>query len=449
MAGDSDGVILSAVYDVGGWTMIILLFLFCTALSFFVSYYAGAIRCVSVSSVKKKTEGGSKTAKKAMKILDDDMKYLRYAKSVCAVCFSAGIIICEYAFMPALSEFLVSVFPDMASATAAAAFLVFWASCLVLSCFGIILPEKIGEHKADTAIIGGVRAFSLICTIFQPIVGISSVLSNIIVRLFGNNTGKGSNQSTEEEILLMVDEGEENGFIEGNTKDMIENVFDFDDTTVREIMTHRKDVVAVKNDAKITDVVETAMKSGKSRIPVYHDDIDDIVGIIHVKDLLKFVSAEPPTEQIGGDIIKEAVFVPESKCCNEMFEYMTAHKTQFAVVVDEFGGTGGIITMEDLVESIVGSIQDEYDNEDEEIRQLSENCFTVDGATSLDEITELTGISFEGDDNDTIAGIMLDRIGHIPKSGEHPSVVINGTHFTVQKVENRRISKVLIVKKRN
>ena len=125
---------------------------------------------------------------------------------------------------------------------------------------------------------------------------------------------------------------------------------------------------------------------------------------------------------------------------------MTAHKTQIAVVVDEFGGTGGIITMEDLIESILGSIQDEYDNEDDGIRQVNEYSFQVDGATPLDEIEELTGISFEQDESDTIAGVMLDRMGHIPKSGEHPSIMINGTRFTVMEVDGRRISRVLIVK---
>ena len=143
---------------------------------------------------------------------------------------------------------------------------------------------------------------------------------------------------------------------------------------------------------------------------------------------------------------EEAVYVPESKCCSEMFEYMTSHKTQIAVVVDEFGGTGGLITMEDLVEAIVGNIQDEFDHEEEDIRRLDENSFTVDGATPLDEIAELTGLDFEEDDNDTIAGVMLDRMGHIPKSGEHPSVVIHGTRFTVQEVSGQRISKVLVVK---
>ena len=281
---------------------------------------------------------------------------------------------------------------------------------------------------------------------FLPFAALADLVSYIILGIFGNHTKKDQNQRTEEEILMMVDEGEESGAIEENTKDMIENVFEFDDKCVDEIMTHRKDVIAVKLGSPITEAAQKAIESGKSRLPVFGEDIDDIEGILYVKDLLRYVCTDMPTETVTKDIIKEAVFVPESKKCSEMFEYMTESRIQIAVVVDEFGGTGGIITMEDLLESIVGNIQDEYDNEDEDIKKLDERSFTVSGSTSLDEISDLTGLNFEDEEDDTIAGIMLDRMGHIPKSGEHPSVVINGTRFTVQEVEDRRISKVLIVK---
>ena len=450
MAGDSDGnysgIFLSASYDAGGTAITLSVILLFFILSFFISYFSGAVSTASVSAVRKKAEENLRGAKRALKILENSDKYMSFSHVSCAICLSAALLMCEYTFMPLLGGALSGFFSNPAPGFQIAALALFLIFVMFFSCFCIFLPEKLGEISAEAAVLYFSRAFSIVSAAFQPIAGIAHALANIIVRLFGHNTKNVSNQRTEEEILLMVDQGEENGSIEGNTKDMIENVFDFDDTTVGEIMTHRKDVVAVRNDAKLTDVAQTAIKSGRSRIPVYSDGIDDIVGIIYVKDLLEFVNTYPPEGKIGEDMLKPAVFVPESKRCSEMFEYMTAHKTQIAVVVDEFGGTGGIITMEDLIESIVGSIQDEYDNEDEEIKQLNDYSFTVDGATSLDEITELTGISFEGDDNDTLAGIMLDRMGHIPKSGEHPSVVINGTRFTVQEVDSRRISKVLIVK---
>ena len=202
----------------------------------------------------------------------------------------------------------------------------------------------------------------------------------------------------------------------------------------------------MREDDTLTKLRQVAIESGRSRIPVYHDDIDDIIGIIYVKDLLPYLGSDDLPDKLPQALLRTAVYVPVSKRCSEMFHYMTAHKTQIAVVVDEFGGTAGLITMEDLIESILGSIQDEYDHEDDGIRRVNEYSFQVDGATPLDEIEALTGISFPEDENDTIAGIMLDRMGHIPKAGEHPSIMINGTRFTVMEVDQRRISRVLVVK---
>ncbi|MBR2175410.1 MAG: HlyC/CorC family transporter [Clostridia bacterium] len=452
MTGDSDGFIWIApicTADNGNvvWVGILLLIIF-FGFCFFFSFCAGAIASATVGSMKRQADEGSEAAKKALGIISQEIKYIRRANAGFAFNLAAAVILCEFLFAGGLAKTLSAVIADDRADTIISAVLILvFALWLGLS-FGRIIPEKAGSASADQSLPKTAAVFRAVCWLLTPISVISQLISNVALKILGYNGTKDSEQLTEEEILMMVDEGEESGLIEGNTKDMIENVFDFDDTSVGEIMTHRKDVVAVRDDAKITDVAQTAIRSGKSRIPVYHDDIDDIAGIIHVKDLLKYISTNAPTEQIGSDMIKEAVFVPESKRCSEMFEYMTAHKTQIAVVVDEFGGTGGIVTMEDLVESIVGSIQDEYDNEDEEIKRLDENSFTVDGAASLDEIAELTGLNFDGDDNDTLAGIMLDRMGHIPKNGEHPSIVINGTRFTVQEVDNRRISKVLIVRSR-
>lgn len=450
MTGDSDGFIWIApicTADNGNvvWVGILLLIIF-FGFCFFFSFCAGAIASATVGAMKRQADEGSEAAKKALGIISQEIKYIRRANAGFAFNLGAAVILCEFLFAGGLAKALSAVIADDRADTIISAVLILvFALWLGLS-FGRIIPEKAGSASADQSLPKTAAVFRAVCWLLTPISVISELISNVALKILGYNGTKDSEQLTEEEILMMVDEGEESGLIEGNTKDMIENVFDFDDTSVGEIMTHRKDVVAVRDDAKITDVAQTAIRSGKSRIPVYHDDIDDIAGIIHVKDLLKYISTNAPTEQIGSDMIKEAVFVPESKRCSEMFEYMTAHKTQIAVVVDEFGGTGGIVTMEDLVESIVGSIQDEYDNEDEEIKRLDENSFTVDGAASLDEIAELTGLNFDGDDNDTLAGIMLDRMGHIPKNGEHPSIVINGTRFTVQEVDNRRISKVLIVR---
>ena len=414
-------------------------------ISFFLSLCIGAIGFASAAMIKKQADAGSVKALKALGILNRDTHYLRKtnAARMISSAISYMLFICGAAAPLTTAFYGIINNKTISFALSAAVCIILYG--IFLGCFGIMLPEKAGELRSARVIVKLSGLFIFLNILSSPFTFISGLLSDIAAKLIRRDTDTDADHNTEEDILLMVDEGEENGTIEGNTKDMIENIFDFDDTSVGEIMTHRKDVVAVREDATIKAVTELAIKSGRSRIPVYKDDIDDITGIIHVKDLLKYVSTAPPEGSISPDIIKEAVFVPESKRCSEMFEYMTAHKTQIAVVVDEFGGTGGIITMEDLIESIVGNIQDEYDNEDEEIKQLGEHSFTVDGATPLDEISELTGISFEDDENDTIAGYMLDRLGRIPENGEHPSLVTGNTRFTVLEVSNLRISKVMVV----
>ncbi len=270
--------------------------------------------------------------------------------------------------------------------------------------------------------------------------------STFIERLFGTKSDTQMVQETEEEILSLVEEGQEKGFIEDDTKNIIENVFDFDDTVASEIMTHRRDMVAIEDTDPLDKVVDIAVESGYSRIPVYHDDIDSIVGVLYVKDLLKYVGSDVPKNFKISDIVRRVLFVPRTKDCRSLFEQMNKEKTQIAIVVDEYGGTEGLITLEDLIEDILGNIQDEYDNEEEEIKQLSDKKFTVDGSTSIEDIEELIDKDISDDDCDTIAGFMLTQLGRIPDKDERPAIEHEGFRFTATKVEDRRIEEILIEK---
>ncbi len=426
-------------------TVIILCLLI---LCFFFSFCGNSAVLSNESNLRRTAESGDKHSLKALKIKNSLSRYSTSARTGFTMCSIGIIILSELTYVVPFKNILSCTGLDDYFVTPLSVVIISLCIALFLIIFGQILPEKFSSENPDRSITKISSVFIVISTIIYPLVALFGGIANLIVRIFGKNPNKSANTVTEEKILMMVDEGNEKGVIKSGTKDMIENIFDFSDRTVGEIMTHRKDVVAVEENEKITVLAEKAIKSGRSRIPVYCGDIDDIIGVVYVKDLLKYVKTDVPVESIGKDIIHKAIFVPESKRCSEMLEYMTSHKIQIAVVVDEFGGTGGIVTMEDLIESIVGNIQDEYDNEDEEIKKVNEYSFSVDGATSLDEITELTDIEFKSDTSDTIAGIMLERMGHIPKDGEHPSIVIDGTRFTVESVENRRISKVLIVNRR-
>ncbi len=265
-------------------------------------------------------------------------------------------------------------------------------------------------------------------------------------RFFSRKTDIEMEKATEEEILSLVEEGQEKGFIGDDTKNIIENIFDFDDTVAYEIMTHRRDMVAIKDTDTLEEAVNIAVESGYSRIPVYHDDIDSIIGVLYVKDLLKYVCNDVPKNFKIADIVRHVLFVPRTKDCSSLFTQMNKEKTQIAIVVDEYGGTEGLITLEDLIEDILGNIQDEYDDEEDEIKQISDKKFTVDGATSIEDIEELIGEDIHDDDSDTIAGFMLTALGRVPEKGELVVVEHKGFRFTVLKVEDRRIEEILIEK---
>ena len=250
----------------------------------------------------------------------------------------------------------------------------------------------------------------------------------------------------EEEIMMLVGESEESGAIEENEKDMIENIFDFNDTTASEIMTHRIDIAALPDTATIREIVELSVEEGFSRIPVYHEDIDSVTGIFYVKDLLPYVGRDVPGFIDMKDMLRPAYFIPESKKCSQLFSEMKERKVQIAVIVDEYGGTSGLVTLEDLVESILGNIQDEYDNEEEEILLGRDGAFTVDGGTSIDEISELTDTELPEGDYDTIAGFMTAKLGRILREDERPSIEIMGLEIKVAAVEDQRISKLIIKK---
>lgn len=324
---------------------------------------------------------------------------------------------------------------------------------LILSYFSLVLgelvPKKIAIQNAEAVSFRVIGTLLLISKVFKPFIKLLSWSTNIIIRAMGIDPNKNETTVTEEEILMMVDAGKEKGTIQESAKDMIVNIFDFDNTTVGDIMTHRTDIFAIEDTGTVNEVVTLSIEKGFSRIPVYHEDIDNIVGVLYVKDLLKYVCSNVPKEVKLTSIMRSVMFVPDSKPCNQLFAEFTSNRIQIAIIVDEYGGTEGLVTMEDLVEAIVGNIQDEYDQEDDEIKRINENTFTVDGATPIEEIENIADIKFPTGDYDTIAGLMIERLGKIPSKGEHPSIEIHDVKLTVQDVTDRKILTVQIFKKSN
>lgn len=318
----------------------------------------------------------------------------------------------------------------------------------VMAYFSLVLgelaPKRIAMQAPEKVAFRAVGILLFFAKATSPFVKFLSLSTNAIVRLFGFDPNASNEMVTEEEIRMLVDVGGEHGVIENAQKEMINNIFEFDDIDVGDIMTHRTDMSAVEADDSLDDVLNIAIEEGYSRIPVYEEDPDNIIGILYVKDLLKFIGKDVPEGQTLRDLMRKAYYVPETKRCGELFKEMTESHVQMAVVVDEYGGTAGIVTFEDLLESIVGNIQDEYDNEDEEISRINETTFTIDGITDIDEVDDLVGTEIPEGDYDTLGGFIISLLGYLPQEGEMNVVEFDNLRFTVLNVEERRIGKVKV-----
>ncbi len=319
---------------------------------------------------------------------------------------------------------------------------------LVMSYFSLVLgelvPKKIAIQNPEKMSFFAAPILIVVSKITKPIVKFLSLSTNGVLRLMRIDPHADEETVTEEEIRMMVDVGGEKGVIEDVQKEMIDNIFEFDDIDVADIMTHRTDMICIDDDEPLSEAVKLSIENGFSRIPVYEEDPDNIVGVIYIKDFLKYVGTNLPKTKTVKDMMRPAYYVPETKRCGELFTEMTEKRVQMAVVVDEYGGTAGIVTLEDLLESIVGNIQDEYDQEDEEISIINETTFEVDGITDIEEVEEHTGKTFPDGDYDTIGGYIISVLGFLPKDGELNEVQFENVKFTVLNVEDRRISKVKV-----
>lgn len=319
---------------------------------------------------------------------------------------------------------------------------------LIMSYFSLVLgelvPKKIAMSKPEKMAFMAAPILVFVAKITKPVVKFLALSTNGVLRLMGVDPHADEEVVTEEEIRMMVDVGGEKGVIEDTQIEMINNIFEFDDIDVADIMTHRTDMICIDDDEPLSEAVRLSIENGFSRIPVFEEDPDDIVGVVYIKDFLQYVGTNLPEKMTVKDMMRPAYYVPETKRCGELFTEMTEKRVQMAVVVDEYGGTAGIVTLEDLLESIVGNIQDEYDQEDEEISIINDTTFEVDGITNIEEVEECTGKTFPEGDYDTIGGYIISVLGFLPQDGEMNEVQFQNVKFTVLNVEERRIGKVKV-----
>lgn len=408
-----------------------------------------AIITLNDNMIDKLAEDGHKKAKQIKKLTENPSNFLSTIQIGVTLAGFLTSASASTTFAEMLTNAILSISPEKLAAFSG---LISGVSVVVItiimSYFSLVLgelaPKRMGMQKPEEIAYKVVGILLVVKKVCSPFVKILSLSTNAVVRLFGFDPNADEEGVTEEEIRMMVDVGEEKGVIENIQKEMINNIFEFDDIDVTDIMTHRTDMIAVEDTDSLTDVVSLAMEHGYSRIPVYHEDQDNIIGIIYIKDLLKYISEPMPENQSLTDIMREAYYVPSSKNCGSLFSEMTEKRVQMAVVVDEYGGTAGIVTVEDLVEAIMGNIRDEYDDEEEEIVEESENLFTIDGTAFIEEVNELVGDIIPEGEYDTLGGFIISLLGFLPKDGDMNEVVFENLKFTILNVEERRIGKVRV-----
>ena len=310
--------------------------------------------------------------------------------------------------------------------------------------FGELVPKRLAMKNYEKIAFGTIGIIRAISIITAPFVKLLTITTNAISKLFGVNESD-EETVTEEEIKMMVDQGEESGAIEENEKELINNVFEFNDITVSEIMTHRTDIFAVDMNTSSDELLEEIIKDDckHSRIPVYDETIDEIKGIIYVKDLLKHLHKK--TFKVKN-IMKDAYFVSQNKLINELFEELQKNKKQIAIVLDEYGGTAGLITMEDILEEIVGDIFDEYDEIENEYEKIDDKTFIISGNLPIYDVNKILDSHIPEGEYDTLSGYLQEELGRIPTEEENPIIETEELTFKIENFDDKRILKVKVCK---
>ena len=413
----------------------VIIIVLAAVLSAIFKAFAEAFVNLDDTIIEEMADVDAKKAKALEKIDASKNVFSRKAKTIATI-FDAVFVVVAWPIFYGIFKHLFSSLSAilnfvLALSLTAVVFIFVWL-CVIRP-----IAVVLGRKNPERFCISGLWFYKLVSGILFPITFLFDLPAKLVTKMFGVEFNETDNSATEKEIRLMVDEG----VIEDVQKEMINNVFEFDDRAVDEVMTHRRDIVGIDlEEATLENIISIAIETGYSRLPLYKDDIDSIIGVIYVKDLLKFT-----TSQEGFDaesIMRSPLYVPESIHCRDLFKQFKDKKVQMAVVVDEYGGTSGIVTMEDIVESIVGNIQDEYDDEEEEISQISENVYRFDGSVSIDEVAKLLDIEIEEDEYDTLGGFLTHLLGRIPEEDEKPEIIYKNATFNVVLVEDKRIATV-------
>jgi putative hemolysin len=307
--------------------------------------------------------------------------------------------------------------------------------------FGEITPKSLAAQNSEKIALKVARPMSLITFILNPLITVLIHITNTIIKILGGEVDNHRPFITEEELKTMVSVSHEEGVLEGEEKQMIYNVFEFGDSQAKDVMTPRTDMIVANVNSTYEELIKIFKEEQFSRMPIYEETIDNIIGILYIKDLIFF---EDEKEEFSIEKhMRIPYFTYEFKSTVDLFADMRANRVPIAILLDEYGGTAGIVTIEDLVEEIVGDIEDEYDDDEDKIEVIKEDEFIVNGNTKISMVNEMIGLNIESEDFDSIGGFVTGILGRLPKTGE--TINYNNTKFIIQKISKNRIEKLKII----
>lgn len=424
--------------------MYVLLFVVATIFRSFFALARSALINMRRPRLVELEQKGITSARAIQQLTENSGRLLATAEvgALLGLVFAAGFA--TVGFVPPVYEWLISfnfVVLSNDAHYAIAFIIVMLAIGLILFVFGRLVPEALAVRYTEPLALALVRPMQLMSTLLAPFVRFAVVLSNLLSIPMGGQKRESASLVTEEEIKTMVDAGEEEGLIEIDEKAMILSVLDFGDTVARQVMVPRIDMMALDINTPFDDALDQIIAAGHSRVPVFRGSVDEIIGILYAKDMLRSLrdGVKPPLEQI----LRKVYFTPESKRVNELLQELQKTRVHVSIVVDEFGGTAGLVTIEDILEEIVGEIQDEFDAEEPESMPLPNGQgFILDASMNIEDAAELLNVPLLEGESDTLGGFIYDQLGKVPVNGE--VVKWNGLVFEVLSVNDRRILKVKV-----
>lgn len=417
--------------DDGGPTASIIVFVVLLIVDVFFYGFSAALLALNESEVNKKAEDGDKRSVCLAAFMKNPSKYINTLQFVVTLLN----IVMGYFSVRIIQGQIQNLILTIA------------VSLYIILVFGVLLPKKIATRFPEKWAYGCVRFMYGIVVMLTPVTALISISVKGILRLIGLKPETIGTEVTEEEIMSMVNEGHEKGVIEASEAKMITNIFEYGDKEAQDIMTNRSNIVGIDGEMTLADAIAFMLEEKNSRYPVFEENIDHIIGILHLKDALRMESKEQngqiPVKDIDG-LLREAKFIPQTRNIDDLFKTMQSLKVQMVIVIDEYGQTVGLVAMEDILEEIVGNILDEYDEEDEFIEEKGNNEYIIEGKTPLDELEERFGISFDEEEYETLNGFLISKMDRIPEDNEDFDIDVSGYNFKVLSVENKMIHSVLV-----